>query len=174
MKTQKEKEDYALELINSFGGSIKHALSCIERMVALTEIEEAKQEYNDIMAILQNNGENIAEKTVRVLLKKQLLQEHKVLESWQNFFGDDYSVKVDVISSEQGKTLWVFKTYNPNNKSDGLLCLTYENVKTHEGGALLEGEWYCRINENIQHLTPYVMENFARFYDNNLNLLTNK
>jgi len=173
MKTQKEKEDYALELINSFGGSVKHAISCIERMVSLTEIEEAKQEYNDVMAILQNNGENIAKKIVRILKKKQLLQEHKVLESWQNFFGDDYSVKVEVISSEHGKPLWAFKPYNPNNKSDGVLCLTYENVKTNQGGSLLEGEWYCQINENTQHLTLYVMENFSKFYDNNLNLLSN-
>lgn len=174
METQEKKEQYALELIQSFGGNITHAINCVDRLIAMSEMEHQKEFNTQVRTIIANQGEALKNRVARVVKKKQLLFGQKVLESWKEFLGENFKVEIGQFCSSSLSGDIHRVAYDENNKNNGVLFIEYADVKTGFASIILENEWFYQINGKIEHLTVYVMENYSRFYDSDLNLITKK
>jgi hypothetical protein len=165
MNTQ-EKEDYALELVKTYGGNVEHALNSVNRLIASAESDLDKERLTEIA----NQITKIKEKVGRVVKKKCLIYEPSLQKSWAEFLGSDYNVVVgQLISDGNGSYNKVYDAM-PMDKN-GVLFVEYEGKESGVISMVLQNEWFYQINKNIRHLTDYTMANYSKFFDDELNLI---
>jgi hypothetical protein len=165
MNTQ-EKEDYALDLIKTYGGNVEHALNSVNRLIASAESDLDKERLTEIA----NQIIKIKEKVGRVVKKKCLIYEPNLQKSWAEFLGGDYNVVVgQLISDDKGGFSKVYDAV-PMDKN-GVLFVEYKHKESDATSIILQNEWFYQINKNIRHLTDYTMANYSKFFDDELNLI---